>query len=104
MKIRGGHRFWFNQPDMLRHAENAEIFIKYADTEFTSFDNFALFLKWSENYMKCCAATKIPFTILEILRTGIDMCFICDIEVYFTLNESVKRKQDIHYQTNGHNE
>lgn len=85
MKIRGGHRFWFNQPDMLRHAENAQIFIKYADTEFTSFDNFALFLNWFENYRKYCAAAKIPFTILEILRTGTDMCFACDIEIYCPL-------------------
>lgn len=97
MKIRGGHRFWFNQPDMLRHAENAEIFIKYADTEFTSFDNFALFLKWFENYMKCCAATKIPFTILEILRTGIDMCFICDIEVYCPLEMTDSVFQKVAY-------
>lgn len=70
---------------MLRHAENAQIFIKYADTEFTSFDNKNLFLEWFHNYRKFCAAAKIPFFILEILRTGVDMCFVCDIEVYCPL-------------------
>ena len=73
---------------MLRHAKNAQIFIKYDLKEFTSFDNFQLFWEWFEAYQKECSTARRPFSIYEILSTGKDMCFVCDIEVYYPLDIS----------------
>lgn len=88
MSMRLGHRFWPTQSEILRHAKNAQIFIKYDLKESTSFDNFQLFWEWFEAYKKDCSTSKRPFSIYEILSTGKDICFVCDIEAYCPLNIS----------------
>ena len=97
MSIRLGHRFWSTQAQMLRHAEKAQIFIKYDLKEFTSFDNFQLFWEWFERYKKDCSESKRPFAIYEILSTGKDMCFVCDIEVYCPLDISDSNFQKLQH-------
>lgn len=85
MPLRYGHRFWSTQAEMFRHAKNAQILIKYDLYEFTFFDNFDFFLEWFQNYRHDCIKSKRPFAIYELLTTGKDMCFVCDIEVYCPL-------------------
>ena len=97
MPIRLGHRFWSTQAQMLRHARKAQILIKYDLKEFTFFDNVLLFWEWFERYKKDCSASKRPFAIYEILSTGKDMCFVCDIEVYCPLTISDSNFDKLQY-------
>ena len=88
MPLRLGQRFWSTQADMLSRAKNAQIFIKYHQYEFSFFDDLELYLEWFARYEVHCAKSKIPFAIYEILSTGKDMCFVCDIEVYCPMDIS----------------
>jgi hypothetical protein len=88
MSLRLGQRFWPTQADMLRHAKNAQVLIKYDRFEFSFFDSIDRFLAWFEKYQMDCSDNQRAFAIYEILSTGRDMCFACDIEVYCPLGMS----------------
>lgn len=76
------HMFWPKFEPMLKNTKNQQIFVKHGAYTFSAFDNFNFFLKWFMEYHNICSQKNNPFEIYEIMRSGIDMCFAADIEVY----------------------
>jgi len=89
------HPFWGSQENMLKSTKNQKIFIKHGAFSFSSFDNYDFFLKWFLEYKEKCSSKKSPFEIYELMRTGIDMCFAADVEVYVKPNLALGKRNKL---------
>ena len=97
MPVRWGKRFYGNQAAMLEHAAGAAIYIKFGKPEFTSFDSLDTFWDWYFRAQEECSRNKMAFPVYEMLRTGQDMCFIADLEVYCPPETHWTQLQKIEY-------
>jgi len=80
--LANGHIFWKSQNDMLKNTKNQKIFIKNGTYTFSAFSDYEYFLEWFESYREICSSEQKEFEIYEMMRSGIDMCFAADVEVY----------------------
>lgn len=87
--------FWSVFQNMMNHTKNQKIFVKHGAFSFSSFDNYDFFLKWFMEYKNICDHKNVPFEIYELMRTGIDMCFAADIEVYVKPDLSVGKRNKL---------
>lgn len=85
MAFHCGKWFYGKQDDMLASAPtegDVAIYIKFDRFHFTWFESLDEFWVWYFRAQEECSRNKKAFPIFEILRTGRDMCFIADLEVY----------------------
>eukprot|EP00903_Cladosiphon_okamuranus_P018901 g17384.t1 len=73
------------------------IYIKFGKFHFTWFESLDEFWEWYFRAEKECRRKKQAFSVYEILRTGRDMCFIADLEVYCPPETQWAQLQKIEY-------
>lgn len=84
MPFHCGKWFYERQAEMLHSAPEYDvaIYIKFGRFHFTWFESLDEFWDWYFRAREECSRDKRAFPVFEILRTGRDMCFIADLEVY----------------------
>lgn len=92
-----GKRFYGFQDAMLQHAGDAVIYTKFDKNRFTSFHSLVAFWEWYFQAREACRKKKTAFSVFEILRTGNNMCFIADLEVYLPPETDSIQLQKIEY-------
>lgn len=100
MYIFCGKWFYGNQRDMLENAPAEDVVAIYAKFEmnkFTWFESLDEFWDWYFRAEEECRRKEGAFSVSEILRTGRDMCFKADLEVYCPPGTHWTQLQKIEY-------
>eukprot|EP00903_Cladosiphon_okamuranus_P009645 g9178.t1 len=102
MAFHCGKWFYGKQDEMLASApaeDDVAIYIKVMVDRFYStwFETFDEFWEWYFRAKEECGRNQRAFSVYEILRTGRDMCFIADLEVYCPPETHWTQLQKIEY-------
>lgn len=100
MAYHSGKWFYPNQGEMLASApveESVAIYIKFGTFQFTWFESMEVFWEWYVRAREECSRKKQAFSVYELLRTGRQMCFIADLEVYCPPKAHWTQLQKIEY-------
>ncbi|CAB1107648.1 unnamed protein product [Ectocarpus sp. CCAP 1310/34] len=102
MAFHCGKWFYRKQDEMLASVpaeDDVAIYIKVMVDRFyfTWFETFDEFWEWYFRAQEECNRNQRAFSVYEILRTGRDMCFIADLEVYCPPETHWTQLQKIEY-------
>eukprot|EP00752_Nemacystus_decipiens_P010633 g9470.t1 len=95
-----GKRFDWKQDDMLSNAPpdgEVAMYAKFEMNKFMWFESPDEFWDWYFRAEEGCKRQQRAFSAYEILRTGRDMCFIADLEVYCPPETHWTQLQKIEY-------
>eukprot|EP00903_Cladosiphon_okamuranus_P017931 g16499.t1 len=95
-----GKRFYWKQDDMLNNAPpdgEVAMYAKFEMNKFMWFETRDEFWDWYFRAEEECRRQQRAFSAYEILRTGRDMCFIADLEVYCPPETHWTQLQKIEY-------
>eukprot|EP00752_Nemacystus_decipiens_P017186 g15395.t1 len=95
-----GKWFYGNQRDMLDNApaeDAVAVYAKFDLNKFTWFESLDEFWDWYHRAEEECRRRQRAFSFYEILRSGRDMCFIADLEVYCPPETHWTQLQKIEY-------